>query len=283
MRELMAMAHEAEDLPEIVAVTVAGGYPFSDVPCAGLSVLVVANRSLESAQVHAERIARTAWDQRNAFGVTNTPVDEAVESAAKLPGPVVLVDVADNIGAGSPGDGTVLLDALLKADVPRSLVAIADKEAVAQAIGVGVGGRLDTTIGGKTDSLHGAPVRVEGRIRLLSEGIFRNKGTYMTGKQFSMGRTAVLETENRSVVVISERKCLPFDLAQFHSVGVDPQEFQVIVAKSAVAWRAAFGDIARHVIEVDTPGLCTANLDQFEFHHIPDSMYPFDPNAMWRE
>jgi microcystin degradation protein MlrC len=48
----------------------------------------------------------------------------------------------------------------------------------------------------------------------------------------------------------------PFHREQLTVVGVDPAAMDVIVAKGAIAWRAAFGDDARAVIEADTPGVC---------------------------
>jgi microcystin degradation protein MlrC len=48
----------------------------------------------------------------------------------------------------------------------------------------------------------------------------------------------------------------PFHREQLTVVGVDPAAMDVIVAKGAIAWGAAFGDDARAVIEADTPGVC---------------------------
>jgi microcystin degradation protein MlrC len=42
-------------------------------------------------------------------------------------------------------------------------------------------------------------------------------------------------------------------------VGIDPAACSVIAVKGAVAWRAAYGDVAAGAIEVDTPGVCPVN------------------------
>ncbi len=39
-------------------------------------------------------------------------------------------------------------------------------------------------------------------------------------------------------------------------MGIEAAEAGILTAKGAIAWRAAYGDAAARVIEVDTPGIC---------------------------
>jgi microcystin degradation protein MlrC len=55
-------------------------------------------------------------------------------------------------------------------------------------------------------------------------------------------------------IVTTERATPPFHAEQLESVGLTPSSCRIIVAKGAVAWRSAYGDVAHMVIEVDTPG-----------------------------
>src|SRR5690606_6299442 len=102
-----------------------------------------------------------------------------------------------------------------------------------------VGNTVSLQVGGKVDTMHGAPVLVQGRVRTISDGEFVNKGSYMTGKRFQMGRTVVLQCGGITLL-LSERKVLPFDAQHLRSVGIEPADYKIIVAKSAVAWRAAW-------------------------------------------
>jgi microcystin degradation protein MlrC len=77
----------------------------------------------------------------------------------------------------------------------------------------------------------------------------------MTGREFSMGTTAVVDV-NGVTLVAMERATPPFHGEQLTSVGIHPADAAIIVVKGAVAWRAAYGDVAAEVIEVDTPGVC---------------------------
>jgi len=50
----------------------------------------------------------------------------------------------------------------------------------------------------------------------------------------------------------------------------------MIVVKWAVVYRAAYLPIAAGVIEIDTAGLCTANLSRFPYHHLHRPIFPLD-------
>ena len=77
----------------------------------------------------------------------------------------------------------------------------------------------------------------------ITDGRYRGGGTWMTGHEFSMGTTAVIEAGGVTLVVM-ERPVPPFHAEQLLSVGIDPREAGIIVAKGAVAWRSAFGEVA---------------------------------------
>ncbi|HTE02547.1 MAG TPA: MlrC C-terminal domain-containing protein, partial [bacterium] len=68
------------------------------------------------------------------------PPAEAVAQALQVTdGPVVLVDSADNVGGGAPGDGTVLLGALLRERAKGAVIPIVDPGVVAAARQAGEG------------------------------------------------------------------------------------------------------------------------------------------------
>jgi microcystin degradation protein MlrC len=277
MRDLLDRMHEIERRPGILSVTVAGGFPYADVARVGLSVLVHATTDARPADACARELAQMAWERRRQFQVHAVPVEEAVRQAIEsAEGPVILVDAADNIGGGAPGDGTAILAELLRRGARRAVVTITDPEAVGEAIGAGVGGTVRLSVGGKRDRLHGEPVEVRGRVRLISEGTYVHRGSYMTGQQTRMGRTVVLDCDGVGLVLM-ERKAMPFDAEQLRSLGIEPADLKILAVKSAVAWKAAYGAIARRVIEVDTPGIGSANLGRFAYRRIPRPIFPLDP------
>jgi len=274
MKELMDAAFAHEQRPGVLNVTVAGGFPYSDVPDAGMALVVTTDGDAQLAEEIAQELSTMAWKLRDRFTVRFASAEEAVRQAfAAAEGPVILTEGSDNVGGGAPADATHLL-ALLTDPPKHTLLVIKDEEAALRAHELGAGGMFHGAIGGKSDDLHGSPVVVQGKIRLLSDGIYYHIGPYMTGQRADMGRTAVVEC-GRLTVVLTEKRTPPWDLGHIRSVGLSPERYHVIVAKSAIAWQTAFGPYAHKVIHVDTPGCCTANLKHLSYRNLNSAVYPF--------
>lgn len=280
MQSLMnlAFAHERDD--DVLVVTVAGGFAFADVFCAGASIVVTTDGNPLRAQEVADQLADWMYVHKAEFRPALLKLGNLHQAFAANSGrPVVLIESSDNVGAGSPGDATHVLRHLVENRVRRFLCVIADPDSCAVALSGGVGVRVALSVGGKTDkkygrqAVHGLPVELSGRVRLISDGSFRHKGPYMTGMKANMGKTAVLELEEiDSAVVLTERRVAPWDVNHVRSVGVDPQEYDVIVAKAAVAWRSSFENLAKWAVEIDTPGASNANLLHFSYLHLPEAV-----------
>ncbi|HIE52784.1 MAG TPA: M81 family peptidase [Armatimonadetes bacterium] len=276
LRDLLALADHYEHQPGVVSISIVPGFAYADVPEVGFSVIVVTNDNLPQAQAIAEDLADLAWCRRREFIPECLEVAEAVKQALAEPrGPVVLADVGDNVGGGAPGDGTVLLRELLAQGAQNAVVLLADPEAVAQACTAGVRRTVKLEVGGKTDELHGEPVRIRGYVRLLSDGRFVNRGPLRDGLAEDQGRTAVLECDGVTLV-LTERKMPMWNRQQLRSLGIEPRRQKIIVVKGAIAHRAAYGPIAARLIDVDTPGLTPLNLRRLEFKHAHRPLFPLD-------
>ena len=280
MRRLYDLADEMERDPRVISVSVFAGFPFADIPDAGLGVYVVTNDDQPLAEQLAERLARVAWEHRREFLHEALPVKDAVAKALAAPGrPIVLADMADNTGGGAAGDGTEILRELVRVGARSSVVAcIWDAAAVEACIRAGVGSRVTLDVGGKVDDRHGAPMRVTGTVRTLSDGRFMHKGPMMRGLPGRLGPTAVLDVDDVKVILISYRwQTLDPEMIRF--VGIDPMAEKVVVVKSTIHYRAAFEPIAKEIIEVDAPGLSSSNLARFHFERIRRPIFPLDPET----
>jgi microcystin degradation protein MlrC len=281
-KTLFDRAHAMEESREALTVTIAPGFAYADVPDAGTSFLVTTDGDKAKAERLARELAELAWSLRDQMIPRNVPPAQAVAEAIAYPeGPVMLIDVGDNIGGGTPGDGTVLLAEILKQGAQEAVMVIADKEAVDAAAAAGIGGTVTTTVGGKTDRLHGEPVPIAGRVRLISDGRFVLEGPENAGTTGEMGRTAVVRVDGVNLVLTS-KKFAPGDQQQLKSVGIDPARQKIVVLKAAVRWRGGYGAIARHAILVDTPGLGSVDLSRFDFKHIRRPIFPLDPDTEWQ-
>lgn len=261
MRRIVQRARQtAEDLG-VDRVCVTGGFPYSDVERAGISVLATAGRDEDEAcRRLVEAVLADIDAVADGFAVARPGPREAVSAAlASEVTPVVLADIADNIGGGAAGDGTAILAELLSQGAQGALAVIADPEIALEAHAVGVGGHVGGLLGGKTDDLHGPPIPIHGRVVALSDGTYTSRGSWGAGLDVSSGRTAWLSV-NGVDLVVTEFPRPPFHVEQVTHLGITPATASIIVAKGALAWKAAYGDIARTVIEVDGPGVCPADL-----------------------
>jgi microcystin degradation protein MlrC len=280
MRSLLARAREAEQRPGLLSVSLMAGFPYADVPKMGPSVIAVAdgdgNRAL--AQDVADELSGRMWEARRELFVPCPGPEEAVRLAlASDRRPVVLVDLGDNVGGGSAGDGTVLLAELIRQRAAGAVVVLHDPDAVEVARQAGLGGRFECAVGGRVDRLHGDPVRVRGFVQSLHDGTWVEDEARHGGRRFNdQGPTAVVTIDGPNTVVLNSLRTPPFSLGQITSLGIDPAQQAILVVKAAVAYKAAYGPIAARVIEVDTPGLTAIDPARFAFRHIRRPMFPLD-------
>lgn len=276
MAEIIAAARQRENTPGIVSVSAAVGFPYTDVPHAGFAVLALGENP-HAARTAAESLADLVWQRRTDFTRELTNPNTAVSEAIRIPeGLTVLVDVGDNVGAGTPGDGTVLLSELFRQKARGALVMLCDPEAVAASITAGVRKEVTLLVGGKCDRHHGHPVRITACVRMLSDGKYRNIGPLRDGVLEDQGRTAVLDTGG-VLVVLTERRMPMWNLQQLRALGIEPTHLRIVVVKAAIAYRAAYEPIAAKIIEVDTPGLSAADVKQFQYNKLERPIYPLDP------
>ncbi|MBM3738135.1 MAG: M81 family metallopeptidase [Acidobacteria bacterium] len=264
-----------ETQPKILAASVAGGYQWSDIPAMGPSVVVVTDNDIELARREAKRLSGMVWDTRHGLKLKLPDAAEAVRLAsANAKHPVVLMDTGDNIGGGSAGDSTFILAEFIKQKAPGWFICISDPEAVKAAFRAGVGGVFDMPVGGKTDKLHGEPVRVKGRVKSLSDGQFMEPLARHGGMRYwDMGLTAVIEAEGstrdlQNILQVTTKRVFPASLNQLISTGIYPDRQRILVAKGTVAPRAAYEPIAARIIETDTPGTTAVNPDRFVYKRI---------------
>lgn len=273
MQTIMNLVHEMEEQPDVVNITLAGGFPYADIPWAGMGVLVTTNSDYELADSLSTELKQAIWSIRNDFKFENNSVSEGIAIAAQSEDhPFVIVDSSDNVGGGSSGDGTDVLRELIKAELKSCAVIIKDSEAVQQAEKAGAGETVELKVGGKTDNQHGSPVLLKGTVEKLSDGIYNSE---RTGERINMGRTAVLEV-NGITLVITRDRVPAFDLETLRSLGIEPLELKYIVVKGAVQWKHSYGSIASGWVEVDSAGVTSSNLDRFNFYKIRRPIFPLD-------
>lgn len=276
---MLPLVQEARRLekenPKILGVSVPVGYQYADVPQMGPSVVVVTDNDPELARSEAKRLADLMYSHREVMRLDLPEPAEAVQMAmVSEETPVVLVELGDNVGGGSAADATFLLAELVKQAAKGWVVAIRDPAAVEQALAVGIGGSFEGEVGGKTDRLHGDPVRIRGRVKLLYDGKYVEPAVRHGGRRYQdQGVSALIEVEGSSrdepnLVLLTSERHMPFSLGQLTSAGIDAARQRILVVKAAVAFRAAYEPIAGKIIEVDTGGLTAVNPARFAYKRV---------------
>jgi microcystin degradation protein MlrC len=190
--------------------------------------------------------------------------------------------MGDNVGGGSPGDGTALAHALFRRPLTPACVCLYDPESVRQATAAGAGNRVRLRAGGKTDDLHGPPLEADFTVRGLCDGRFTEPEARHGGlTSFDQGPSAVVESDNGLTLLLTSRRMVPFSLRQLTGCGLDPARFRVLVAKGVHAPVAAYAPVCKHLLRVDTPGVTTADLTRLAYRRRRRPMYPFEPDAVW--
>ena len=90
-----------------------------------------------------------------------------------------------------------------------------------------------------------------------------------------MGKTAIFAI-GAVRVMITSRATYDWADEQLRSVHLDPAQMKFIVAKNPMNFRLAYGDMAKAMIILDTPGPTPATLKHVEFKKLTRPYFPAD-------
>ena len=285
MKDIMDKAMAAEAEGRVLNASVFGGFPLADIAHVGLSVVLVVDRKNREDGVRLlDELSELAWNRREDFIFPLEPMQESIAKAKQLAeGPIVLVDHGDNCGAGGPTDVMDVLEEVMRQGLTDVVAGpFWDPEAVDIMIRAGEGAELTVDIGGKTDmpelQMQGRPLSVTGRVAKITDGTYTITGPMFTGMKLSLGRTVVFESAGIQIFV-SERPQEPYDIGLFTHAGVDPAKKKYVLIKSRQHFRAGFGPLAKHVVLVAGPGVCSSDYSLFPFKNLTRPIYPLDETA----
>ncbi len=277
-RQINKLCWEWEAKPGVIDVAFIHGYPHSDVPIVSTSVMATVDGDRDLAKQATEAVAKLIWDMRDAFLSQLPQPEEAIRQALAVDGgPVVIAEVSDNPGGGSPGDGTHLLHAMLDAGLTNAAFGfIYDPETAEQAHEAGPGATIDARIGGKTDPpMLGAPIEVKAYVKSVTDGQFVTQSPMGRGGKRNLGKMARLVVGGVDIIVGSESS-QTIDAELFLLHGIDISRYKIIALKSQNHFRAAFEPLAKEIIRTDPPGWTTSNLNQLEFERVRRPIWPLD-------
>lgn len=246
---------ELEATEGVLSISVMEGFPPSDLPHTGPTIFAYARTQALANEV-ADKMFQYILDREYLFTCHLIPWEEAVQKAINLSrdakGPVILADIQDNPGGGSPSDTVWLLEALVKYKAPKTAVGlIYDPDSALAAHRAGEGNEVELAIGGKSLPGH-QPFRGRFRVIKLHEGDFIGTGPMVNGQVLNLGKMAQVQIDDIRVVISSERM-QALDQSMFRVVGIEPKDMKILALKSANHYRADFGPIASTIINVEAP------------------------------
>jgi microcystin degradation protein MlrC len=267
------LAKRAELSQGLAELAFCFGFPYADFADCGAAVAGFGDTAAE-----AERAAEALVDYITAreaeFGLDVISAAEAVALAKSAPesnggGPIILADTQDNPGGGGHGDTTGLLAEMIRQAVPGAVFClINDAESAAACHEAGAGAVLALSLGGKSD---GAPLAVQAKVLLLSDGRFTLSGPMGAGNPADLGPSALIEAGGVQVIVVS-RKMQALDQAILRHFGIEPAACGVIALKSSVHFRADFAPLAKQIIVALAPGPVIADPATLNFAHVRPSV-----------
>ncbi|HET6325591.1 MAG TPA: M81 family metallopeptidase [Planctomycetaceae bacterium] len=285
MKTLEAMARQAEeDDPNLAAVNVFAGYSFADTYDTGLSFSAVTFGDPEDARQSLRKLRDYALANRQLAHVVERPLAECVprilECIARGRTPIAIVEPADNIGGGAPGDAPTILKMLIENRIERAAVVLNDPEAIGALAGLPIGRSRRLRLGGKANRLTDPPLELEVSLVSRSDGRFQLEDreshlASMYGVRIDMGPCAVIQSSGVTILLTS-KKTPPFDLGQLRSQGIEPEKLSAIGVKAAVAHRRAYDRVTKESFTVATPGPCSSDLRIFPFQHVRRPIVPLD-------
>lgn len=272
-----AMA-EAEGRDGILSLSLNHGFPWADLPQAGVKMLAVVDRDQALAERVAQDFGHRFYAIRAGATLPFTSFDEAIaEAGIKGEKPLVIADTSDQIGSGAPGDTTYVLKALIDAGISNAaVVPLWDPLAVKICFQVGVGARLKLRIGGKYEPHSGPPLDVDAEVLHLSADSYQG---HIGDERVRIGDVAVVRVNGIEVLLTTLRTNLySLDLMSRH--GIEFSSKQVVSIKNLYKQKDLFEPISRKQLFVATPGTSNPDWKAIPFKRLQRPIWPLDEDPL---
>lgn len=272
-------AQKAALQPDVLSISVLLGFPYADVAEMGSAFIVVTNNSPHKGVVIGSHLKKRLVNKRADFVALKHNIIELMPMLQEWPKPVLLLDMGDNVGGGSPGNSAYLVQALESNNISGCFVCIHDPLAVQAAINHNVGDRFVLGMGNVQGGYEGhhAHYITSVQLKMETDGRFTEDSPRHGGQvNFDMGRIAVLQTAGGNTIMVTTLRVPPFSLRQLTSFGIYPQDYDVLIAKGVNAPIAAYGPECPTIIQVNTPGVTQADMTQFTYLHRRQPLFPFE-------
>ncbi len=268
--DIMERARRWESREKDVYVSVAYGFPWSDVPDVGATVHVMTNNDRELAERIADDMSDFIWRVRedlfrDEFAQPAVAAERAASAFAAGDTPIVLADYSDR-----SGDATWMLEQVIEQQLSGVLVATIRDERVIDSLksaNAQAADRFSMPVGGFAGPASGSPVKVDGTLTWFGPGL-------------DYDEVAVVSFGDRNALIITPALEQVIWTEQLEFGPLHPDDFDMFVVKSRVHFRRGFAETgyAKTIVIVDAPGpfVGTVHLDALPYENVDlGNYYPY--------
>jgi len=259
----------------VLSISVLLGFPYADVPEMGSAFIVVTTEDRQQAVGIGQELATYILTRKTAFNGPKADIVALLPRLASAARPILLLDMGDNIGGGSPGNSTLILETLENHAPCRTFVYLHDQEAAQQARAYPLNAVFTLPVG--RHPVTGAAYQTTVTLVQKIDGHFTEDSPRHGGQtHYNMGPTALLRTQTGTIIMVSTYRIPPFSLRQLTAFGLDPASFDILIAKGVNAPMAAYAPVCATIFQVDTPGVTQADMTRLPFMNRRKPLFPFE-------
>lgn len=272
-KSLFRYAAQLSEQPGVLSVSIAFGFPYADVKDMGTSVIVITDDDKDLAMSIGKKLETYLLEHREQF------VGNKMETSAVLPlideskKPLLLLDMGDNVGGGGPGNSTHILKTLEEFGFSKSFICLYDPEAVKEAALHNLQESFELSI---VNSV-GESEKYSVTLIKVCDGKYTEPNPRHGGQlNYDIGRIAIVVTKKGNTIMLTSLRAFPGSLRQLTTFNVNPESFDIIVAKGVNAPIAAYEPVCSTIIQVNTPGVTQADMRLFTYNNRRKPLYPFE-------
>ena len=269
-KSLYAMTYPASEVEGVIDASIWIGYAWADEP-RNHAVVMATGDNKENVTRVAQEIAQHFWDVRHQFDFVapTATLEECLANALKKDAkrPYYISDTGDNPTAGGAGDVTWTLTQLLgrkefkNANGTHLIYAsLPDKDFVAKAKEVGVGGKIDMVAGAEVDDRYAPPVRLKGTVTAIYDHPANSEVAVRVG--------------SIDVIVTEVRKGFHTE-KEFTKLGLNPRTADIVMVKIGYLEPELYNMQADWMMALTLGGV-NQDLAGLPYQRINRPMFPVD-------
>lgn len=274
-KSVLKYARELSCHSDILSISLVLGFPYADVKEMGSSIIVVADGNIVVANAIAESLENYILQNCQQFNGQKNDIRNLLHSIQQFEKPILMLDMGDNIGGGSSGDSTYLLDILEEAQLCSFCIVIYDPAAVKEAQKYQTSDIFEIKIGNRPDE-YSSPERKVQLIRVADGQFLEHTPRHGGQVKFDMGTIAIVSTVSNNIIMLTSLRVPPYSLNQLTAFGIQAHEYDVLIAKGVNAPIAAYKDVCKTILQVDTPGVTQADMTRFKYKNRRQPLFPFE-------